>query len=176
MRYACTVGVVTWLSLTGCAADGMDADAAAARLAAVPGRDVATTALGVPTSRHAFMLRESALERPLRALVRDSVEWRTLWREISGDATTADAELSVPPVDFARESLIVVALGPSSPMGDWTPAILGAKLRGDTLIVVSRAVRRDCTLNDSSDSPVAFARVPSHGGPVAIVEDTVDVC
>ena len=138
------------------------------------GMPVSIDSVPVPTFNQAFVLRESGIRSPRRVIVRDSAEWTVLWNEIRGDYRGDGRGIPPPRIDFHREMLAVAALGTSMPMGEHFPAIISAALRGDTLLIVVRDYFCEPNHpNDGSDAPVALARLPKRGPPVAFVENSV---
>ena len=77
----------------------------------------------------------SGLHDRTREIVRDEAGWARLWAEIHGSDAPA-----VPPVDFSRQMLIVVALG-TRPSGGFGIRVGGVATRGDRLEV---AVLESC--------------------------------
>jgi hypothetical protein len=79
----------------------------------------------------------SGVSEPLRQAVRDPAAWRQVWERIHATVSPTPA---LPEIDFARETVIVVALGERM-SGGYGIAVEEIRLAGDRLLV---QVRLDC--------------------------------
>jgi hypothetical protein len=97
-------------------------------------------------------------------VVRDAAMWASLWPEIVGSQRPMPP---LPPVDFAREMLLVASMGTRS-SGGYTIAIDGLTLAGDTLLVAvsEQSPGRNCGVTEAITEPVALARVERSELPV----------
>lgn len=107
-----------------------------------------------------------------RLVVRDAAAWKDVWGRVSAGMTPAP----VPPqVDFAREMLIVAALG-ERPTGGYGIVIDSAEMRSGGLFVTIRTMApgKGCVVTLAVTQPVDIARVPRHEGQVAF-EDRAEL-
>jgi PrcB C-terminal len=109
----------------------------------------------------------TALLRRERLVVRSRAEWEALWARLQARLDPA------PAVDFAREMLLVAALG-ERPSGGYRvsiPAVAqdGALLRAEVLEI---RPGRGCMTTMAVTTPVAVVRVPRSEAPVEFVERT----
>jgi hypothetical protein len=113
---------------------------------------------------YASGLRDSA-----RLVVRDSAAWRALWGRLHASRGGIPA---LPPVDFAREMLVVAALGARG-TGGYTILVDSAFAAADGGAVI--AVRTlspgpRCGVTGAVTHPVDIARLARRDGPVAFRE------
>jgi hypothetical protein len=107
-----------------------------------------------------------------RLIVRDATMWKQVWDRISGSMTPAP---DPPQVDFAREMLIVAALG-ERPTGGYGIVVDSVETGPDGFLVTVRTIApgKGCVLTQALTQPVDIARVPRHEGPVDF-EDRAEV-
>lgn len=101
-------------------------------------------------------------------VVRDSAAWRQLWQRINKPFIPSPA---LPPVDFAREMVVVAALGARPSAGyDVTIASVDRASEGIEVSVRTRAPAAGCPVEAVVTQPVDLARVPFTAGPVRFRE------
>jgi hypothetical protein len=134
-----------------------------------PGSSVPVTRLRAEAPAFTFY---SGLTGRERLIVRDPTTWKEVWDRISGGTTPAP---DPPPVDFAREMLIVAALGERS-TGGYGIVVDSVETRPEGLLVTVRTIApgKGCVLTQALTQPVDIARVPRHDGQVAF-EDRTEV-
>jgi protease stability complex PrcB-like protein len=101
---------------------------------------------------------------PMRAVIRDSTAWRELWERINRPFVPQPA---LPTVDFAREMIVVAALG-SRPSAGFDVVIEGAR-QDSTGIQVSVRVATPasgCPVAAAMTQPIDLARLPASDLPV----------
>jgi hypothetical protein len=117
----------------------------------------------------------SGFRDSLRAVVRDSAMWRQLWDRLNQPFLPRPP---LPAVDFAREMVIVAALG-ARRTGGYTVVIEGAQRDSSTIEI---AVRRTspaagCPVESVVTQPVDVARIPLSANAIRFVErDVVTAC
>jgi hypothetical protein len=113
----------------------------------------------------------SGIDDSLRLVVRDAQAWRAVWQTIHRRAAPMPP---VPPVDFAREMIVVAALG-ARPSGGFAIRVDSVIHLGDSLEVVVRKdlPGRSCLLSAAVTQPVDLARVPARPLPVRFRERSV---
>ena len=106
----------------------------------------------------------SGVSDSLRAVVRDSVEWRRLWVQINGPFIPQPA---LPRVDFQREMVVVAAMG-RQPGGGYDIVIERAV--EDTAgieVLVRRTTPGDrCSSSAAVTKPLDLAKIPVSNKPV----------
>jgi hypothetical protein len=128
-------------------------------------------------------LRESAtafssyagIRDPMRAVIRDSVAWRELWTRINRPFVPPPA---LPPIDFAREMIVVAALG-ARPNAGYDVVIEGAELDSAGMQISVRVATpaSGCPTAAVMTQPVDLARVPVSDQPVRFRDrDVVVAC
>ena len=163
---------VVAIALAGCIAAGLTAPAGAQSKSA----DRAEPApVPVPIDRlrdgeHAYTTY-SGIADSTSIVVRDSTTWRHLWTELTRPFVPPPP---LPPIDFAREMIVVAALG-SRPTAGYDIVIEGAARDSAGLEV---AVRRTspgagCPVLAVVTQPVDLARVPSLAVDTRFRERTV---
>lgn len=101
-------------------------------------------------------------------VVRDSAAWRQLWERINKPFIPPPA---LPPIDFAREMVVVAALGAKPSAGyDVTISSVGRGSDGMEVSVRTRAPAPGCPVEAVVTQPVDLARVPFTAGPVRFRE------
>jgi hypothetical protein len=136
------------------------------------GRSVAVRLLS-HDSTLSFVLRDMPGLRSegVRRVIRDQSAWDTFWSSATVQGTRVKPEFkSAPPVDFARDMVIVAGNG-LRPSGS-DIAILGAVARGDSLYVLVRSrsgVLPGC-INDELLNPLVIDLVPKTQATVVFVE------
>jgi hypothetical protein len=108
---------------------------------------------------------------PRRLTIRDDSSWRSFWTALRASPFRPEPE-RVPPVDFAREMLVVAVHGEANAgAGIAIPAVV---LRHDTLVAVVVSITGiypPCR-TDGAVRPVAIVRVPRSERPLIFVERT----
>ena len=110
----------------------------------------------------------SGLTTAQRLVVRDEAAWRDAWAAIWRDATPAPP---LPSIDFAREMVVVAALGERN-SGGYGILIDSAAASGGGLRVFVRTTSPGprCFVTGALTQPVDAARLPRVDGPVEFVE------
>jgi hypothetical protein len=109
---------------------------------------------------YASGLRDSAL-----VVVRDAGAWATLWSRIHASRGSVPA---LPVIDFAREMVIVAALGERN-SGGYTILVdsaLAAPAGGAVFVIRSIAPGPRCGVTAALSQPVDIARTSRRDGPV----------
>lgn len=109
----------------------------------------------------------SSFVHPVQRVVRDTAAWRAVWDSVTAYAAAPSPR---PAVDFAREMLVVVGPGRSSP-GIPNVGVEGYTVHRDTMNVYVRAAFA-CAAGAAIAEPVSVVRVPSHGGVIRIIKRT----
>jgi hypothetical protein len=111
----------------------------------------------------------SGLRQPLRTVVRTPSQWAALWKE---HGRTAEPPPPRPPVDFRRDAVIVVALGPR-PTAGWGVEITRIdRLPTETVVHVrQRRPAPDALTAQVLTQPYHFVRVPRPRGAVRFVDE-----
>jgi hypothetical protein len=110
----------------------------------------------------------SGLIEPQRLVVRDQVTWAEAWAAIwRGHSPTPE----LPTVDFAREMLVIVALG-ERPTGGYTILVDSAATTTEGLTVWIRimAPGSGCGVTTALSQPVDVARLPRSDGAVRFID------
>jgi hypothetical protein len=110
----------------------------------------------------------SGFDDPERLVVRDSVHWAGVW------ATAFERQTRVPPlpaVDFAREMVVVAALG-ARPSGGYDITIEGVveELGGAVVFVVATSPGDDCYTTAAITEPVIMLRAAAVAGRIRFEE------
>ncbi|HVX41451.1 MAG TPA: protease complex subunit PrcB family protein [Gemmatimonadaceae bacterium] len=115
----------------------------------------------------------SGLADSLRTVVRDSAAWAKVWQRVQQPFFPRPA---TPHVDFAREMVIVAALG-QRPSAGYDVVIEGAERGGNGLTVDLRVTSPapGCPVEAALTQPVDLGRVPITDGPVRFRERQVVV-
>ena len=110
----------------------------------------------------------SGLREPQRLVVRDQVAWQQVWTSIWEGHLPQPA---LPAIDFAREMVIVVALGERR-TGGFSIFIDSASdgSTGVTLRIRSVSPGSGCGTTQALTQPVDVARLPRRDGPIAFEE------
>ena len=112
----------------------------------------------------------SQLAHSERKVVTDSAQWAETWPFIRDNAIE-----KVPPVDFARHMVVIVALGTRPSTGyDITVDSTAAGSR-ERLLFVRVTTTGSCPAGAALTQPLDVVRVPRTRLPVRFVEDTVQV-
>jgi hypothetical protein len=106
----------------------------------------------------------SGMRESERLVVRDETTWRTVWAAIWRNSTTVP---EVPSIDFAREMLVVAALGQRG-TGGFGILVESARMTNDGLAVRIRtfAPGARCVTTQALTQPVDVARLPRSDGAV----------
>jgi hypothetical protein len=101
------------------------------------------------------------VDQTLYLLVRDAAELRAIWNRAYGNVLNPPA---VPSVDFSRETLVAVFMGPK-PTGGFGLAIRGVTFEGGDLFVALdlQEPRPGSMVTQSLTSPWLIARIPRGG-------------
>lgn len=101
----------------------------------------------------------SGLGDPLRVVIRDQEAWHDMWKRIHSTVVVGLPPL--PEIDFAREMVVVVALG-ARPTGGYGVIVDGAYERDDRLevIVSVQSPGKSCMLTQAVTQPVDIVRIP----------------
>jgi len=109
----------------------------------------------------------------VQLVVRDSATWRTAWQTIHRPFIPPPP---VPPVDFAREMVLVAALGTRSSEGY---EIVFENVREDSggieVAVRVSEPARGCPVGATMTQPVDLARIPASARPVRFTKRNVVV-
>jgi hypothetical protein len=113
----------------------------------------------------------SAFTEPSRLVVRDEAAWGEAWAAIHGPVSDPPP---LPAVDFAREMILVAALGPRS-SGGYTVTFSAVAPAGDGLraTVQETAPGAGCVTATVITSPVVAVRVPRVEGAVQFADAPV---
>ena len=115
----------------------------------------------------------SGFDERMRTVVRDSATWGRLWTQTMGSHSP---KAPLPATNFARELLILAAMGTRS-SGGYTITIDSVFTAADTVHVIVRewSPGRTCGTTAALTEPVAIARVERYELPTRFVEraDTV---
>jgi len=98
----------------------------------------------------------SGLIEPQRLVVRDPAAWAEIWAAIWKRQSPLP---ELPQVDFAREMLVVVALG-ERPTGGYDILVDSAVATPDRLEIWIRAIASRCGVTQALTQPVDIARLP----------------
>jgi protease stability complex PrcB-like protein len=112
---------------------------------------------------------------PMRTVIRDSVAWRRLWEQINRPFVPPPA---LPHIDFAREMIVVAALG-VRPNAGYDVVIEGAQVdsAGIQISVRVAAPASGCPTATVETQPIDLARVPVSDAPVRFRDrDVVVAC
>lgn len=111
----------------------------------------------------------SGLGTAERLVIRDAGSWQSVWNRIHASRTPMP---SVPQIDFAREMIVVAAMG-SRPTGGYTLLLEQANEDpADGIVVSVRSISpgRNCVVTLALTAPVDIARLPLHAGQVRFFE------
>ena len=138
--------------------------AAACSQAAAPGASGAAVPVVRLRAEPYSLTYLSGLDEPRRTVVRDEPAWREAW---SGIWRRHSPEPPLPQVDFAREMLVVAALG-TRPTTGYSILIDSAFADGEGLLVQVRTIAPGprCGTGQALTQPVDVARVPRTEGAV----------
>jgi hypothetical protein len=111
------------------------------------------------------------LDAPLRLVVRDDAAWAEAWAKLYA---TTDAPPPRPPVDFAKEMVLVASLGMRR-TGGFAATIARTELADGVLRVevVEKRPGADCMTTQALTYPVALARVARHDGAIEFADRVV---
>jgi len=135
----------------------------------------AASADGLLTLRHfggaAPFTYYSGIDDSTRLVVRDAASWRARWDAIN---RAMKPPPPLPQVDFAREMVVVAALGRRA-SGGWSIVIDSAAWRGRVVDVFVRqlAPGRGCFTSAAISAPVDVALLPRRDAPVRFTERLV---
>jgi PrcB C-terminal len=111
----------------------------------------------------------SGFDKPARLVVRDALTWQVVWNQIYLRQSPVPP---LPPIDFSREMMVVVALGSHSTGGYsiLLDSAAEAANNGIAVIVDSSSPGSNCIVTEAFTQPVDVARVPLRHGAVSFVE------
>lgn len=115
----------------------------------------------------------AGIRDPIRAVIRDSTEWRKLWDRINRPFTPAPA---LPAIDFDREMIVVAGLG-TRPSGGYDVVIEGAEQDSAGIQVSVRVATpaSGCPVSAVTTQPIDLARIAATDLPVRFREHGVVV-
>ena len=113
----------------------------------------------------------SGIDDSLRMVVRDERAWRNVWQAIHRRMVPVPP---IPPVDFAREMVIVAAMG-KRPSGGFAIRVDSAMDLGDSLEIVVRteAPGQGCLRDASITQPLDLVLLPARPLPVRFRDHSV---
>lgn len=164
MRTTLVLSLALAAGMAGCAASSLTGgDAAADRQA--QGTPVPVTRMG-PGGR--ALERYSGFTAPARLVVRGEAEWREAWTKIYEPRMPRPP---LPAVDFARETVLVAALGERS-SGGFGIVVDSVYDTGAELHAVVRRTSpgADCMVTGALSQPVDAVRIPATTKPVKFVD------
>lgn len=151
-RIACLTAVVVALFASACAdlASPLDPDLDELEPGGEP---VAISALEHPHSRF-----YSGITEQERIVVEDQVEWEQVWARLWRNTSPVP---DTPPVDFAREFVIVAAMG-TRPSGGYSIRVDEARAYAGhvTVHVVETSPGRGCVVTMAITAPVDVVKIP----------------
>lgn len=112
----------------------------------------------------------SGLTEPIQRVIQDPAEFSPLWTRIYNRASGL---VPVPPVDFAREIVVVVGLGTKATTGYGlriVNAVYGYPATQVRVMVSLEEPGKDCAVSPWASSPVAILRL--NKPPVPVVFET----
>lgn len=112
--------------------------------------------------------QETGLNHPLRLVIRDPEQWKSIWSEVMRDRSTVTP---LPAVDFTRYMVILAAMGIQS-TGGHEISIEEVRRDGKHLVVTVRQVSPgpECMTTQVLTSPVDIVQVPKSDEAVTFVE------
>ena len=111
-------------------------------------------------------------DAPAREVIRTEADWRRAWARLSACRSPAP---DVPAVDFAREMVLLAALGQRATGGHGVRIASAAVSDGVLHVqVIETRPGAGCMTTQALTHPVAVARVPRHDGEVRFA-DRVEV-
>ena len=129
---------------------------------------------GLPTDavplevQHLLADQYSGIAEPRRAVIRDAMSWAAFWKEALNNRTP---EAAVPPVDFAREMVIVAAMGRRG-TGGYGISIEGAYHAPGRIVVAVRQTSPPAGAMTVQvfTAPVDVVRVQRSAEPIAFLD------
>lgn len=115
----------------------------------------------------------SGLTDSVRAVVRDSADWSAVWRGITRPFYPPPP---LPQVDFARDMVVVTALG-ARPTGGYDIVIEGARQDSASIEIALRtsSPAPGCPVSAAMTQPVDVATIPASPRPVRFRERSIIV-
>jgi hypothetical protein len=139
----------------------------------VPSEDVPVSVTRLSAGPQSFAYN-SALSESRRSIVRDASGWREIWTAIWRNHSP---EPTLPSIDFAREMIVVAAMG-TRPTGGFSVLIDSAfeGPSGITIHIRSISPGPGCAVTLAVTQPVDIARLPRRTGAVTFIEkqETLD--
>jgi hypothetical protein len=166
--------VAAALAVAGVLACGVEASGGAARAGAAGGPVSPPTPPAPPPAAPDAAPALEPIRGPFagypgteRLVVKDAARWREVWAALQGGLRDAPP----PEVDFAREMVLVAALG-SRPTGGFTVGFERPRLEGGVLVVdvVEGRPGPGCMVTQAFTQPVAVARLARHEGEVRFAD------
>lgn len=110
----------------------------------------------------------SGIGQPERLVIRDNATWQSVWTSIWSGTTPVPA---APNVDFAKEMVIVAALG-SRPTGGYGILVDSAMMTSSRLTVWigTSSPGPRCVTTQAFTSPVDIARIQRIDAPVGFID------
>jgi hypothetical protein len=104
----------------------------------------------------------SGMDTPARLVIRDAVEWRVVWNEIHRRQSPLP---TLPAVDFAREMIVIAALGSHSSGGYGILVDRAFEAGTSAISVAIRSISPGprCGVTAAFTQPVDIARIPRRG-------------
>jgi hypothetical protein len=130
-----------------------------------PGANVPIIRLRAEPYSFAFY---SGLDKPDRIVIRDSVTWQVVWKDVWRGFSEVPP---LPTVDFSREMILVAALGAHS-TGGYGIMIDGANeaANGGINVTIRSISPLNCLVTEAFTQPVDIARLPLRSGRVEFNE------
>jgi hypothetical protein len=123
-------------------------------------------------SRTLLHSRQSGLVRPLRVVVRSQSEWTAIWAELRQPFSPPPP---TPPVDFAKEVVVVIAAGPVSPLhGYGIENISVGEIVEVTIYKSIPSATDECISPLGIDHPVQAVAIPNTDGQIVFEEHIVE--
>jgi hypothetical protein len=113
----------------------------------------------------------SGFTEPVRLVVRDALQWSTVWAQINAGVSPLPAR---PDIDFSREMVIVAAMGIRNSGGFGILIDEATAIGADGVAVTVRSIAPGsrCFVTGVLTAPVDVARLPRRNGVVQFTERT----
>ena len=123
---------------------------------------------GPMTLQRILTEQDTGLNQPLRLVIRDLEQWKSIWNEAMRDQHTA---MALPAIDFNHNMVILAAMGVQNTGGHMI-SIEGVRRDGKHIVVTVRQVSPGpgCMTTQVLTSPVDIVQVPKSKGVVTFVE------
>jgi hypothetical protein len=156
------------LTVVNCAGPPQQSNDRDGGASSISGRATDTLPIRRLTSEvHGMFSMSSGVRDRRESVVRDSVQWRSLWTELVGRRA---ATTPVPAVDFGREMIVFVSMG-SRPTGGYAVTIERITRAPNALVVsaVYRSPGPRCGVGQAVSAPVDVVLVPRMDLPLRFV-------